>query len=208
MPTTYGSGSTCRPSLDHIADAFELARSTIPSIAIRSARGSPLKANADGSIDLYIQNESPGADKEFNWLPAPKGKFILMARLYWPNEKAPVDHRWIVGATGREEGRLSRTYPLRLQSRPSSLVISEIRRWPPTSSRRRQKAASRYGRFKMDARRCLSEMISLLEPHPHLLTESEKRSTQQANRYAEENAGSVFMPQPEERAHERQDHEE
>jgi hypothetical protein len=48
-----------------------------------------LKANADGSIDLYIQNESPGKDKESNWLPAPKGDFILMLRLYWPNEKAP-----------------------------------------------------------------------------------------------------------------------
>lgn len=48
-----------------------------------------LKANADGSIDLYIQNESPGADKESNWLPAPKGKFQLMLRMYWPNETPP-----------------------------------------------------------------------------------------------------------------------
>jgi hypothetical protein len=48
-----------------------------------------LKANADGSTDLYIQNESPGADKESNWLPAPKDKFILMLRLYWPREKNP-----------------------------------------------------------------------------------------------------------------------
>jgi hypothetical protein len=53
-----------------------------------SARQS-LKANADGSVDLYIQNESPGADKEANWLPAPKGKFILMMRLYWPRERGP-----------------------------------------------------------------------------------------------------------------------
>lgn len=48
-----------------------------------------LKANADGSVDLYIQNENPGPDQESNWLPAPKDKFILMMRLYWPKEKDP-----------------------------------------------------------------------------------------------------------------------
>jgi hypothetical protein len=48
-----------------------------------------LKANPDGSVDLYFQNASPGADKESNWLPAPKGKFILMMRLYWPSETPP-----------------------------------------------------------------------------------------------------------------------
>jgi hypothetical protein len=55
-----------------------------------------LKANADGSVDLYFQNESPGADKESNWLPAPKDKFILMLRMYWPKEEAPsiIDGTW------------------------------------------------------------------------------------------------------------------
>ncbi len=55
-----------------------------------------LKYNADGSLDLYIQNESPGPDKEANWLPAPKDKFILMLRLYWPKEKDPsiLDGSW------------------------------------------------------------------------------------------------------------------
>jgi uncharacterized protein (TIGR03000 family) len=48
-----------------------------------------LKLNADGSLDLYLQNESPGKDKENNWLPAPKGDFVLMLRLYWPNEADP-----------------------------------------------------------------------------------------------------------------------
>jgi hypothetical protein len=48
-----------------------------------------LKANADGSITLYFQNESPGHDKEANWLPAPKGNFILMLRMYWPKETNP-----------------------------------------------------------------------------------------------------------------------
>ncbi|NKK61953.1 DUF1254 domain-containing protein [Rhizobium leguminosarum bv. viciae] len=58
----------------------------------------PLKANADGSIDLLIQNEDPGADKHSNWLPAPKGKFILMMRLYWPNESNPsiIDGSWTI----------------------------------------------------------------------------------------------------------------
>lgn len=52
--------------------------------------------NADGSVDIYIQNQSPGKDKEQNWLPAPKDKFILMMRLYWPNENPPsiLDGSW------------------------------------------------------------------------------------------------------------------
>jgi len=45
--------------------------------------------NAEGSLTLYFQNESPGGDKEANWLPAPKGDFILMLRMYWPKEKDP-----------------------------------------------------------------------------------------------------------------------
>jgi hypothetical protein len=48
-----------------------------------------LKPNADGSVTLYFQNETPGADKEANWLPAPKGDFIAMLRMYWPKENAP-----------------------------------------------------------------------------------------------------------------------
>jgi uncharacterized protein (TIGR03000 family) len=48
-----------------------------------------LKFNEDGGLDLYIQNESPGKDKESNWLLAPKGEFVLMLRLYWPNEMNP-----------------------------------------------------------------------------------------------------------------------
>lgn len=52
-----------------------------------------LKQNADGSTDLYIQAESPGPDKESNWLPAPKDEFVLMTRLYWPKE-AVLDGSW------------------------------------------------------------------------------------------------------------------
>ena len=48
----------------------------------------PFKYNPDGSLDLYFQNESPGANKEANWLPAPKGGFNLCMRLYAPKEDA------------------------------------------------------------------------------------------------------------------------
>jgi hypothetical protein len=50
----------------------------------------------DGSLELYFQNASPGRDKERNWLPAPKGDFILMLRMYWPNENDPsiLDETW------------------------------------------------------------------------------------------------------------------
>jgi hypothetical protein len=55
-----------------------------------------LKANADGSIDLWIQKDSPGKDKETNWLPAAAGDMILMLRLYWPTETPPsiIDGSW------------------------------------------------------------------------------------------------------------------
>ena len=62
-----------------------------------SLRDKP-KFNADGSLTLYFQNESPGADKEANWLPAPKGDFIAMMRMYWPKDAAPsiLDGSWKV----------------------------------------------------------------------------------------------------------------
>src|SRR6202790_1624154 len=53
----------------------------------------PFKYNPDGSLDLYFQNESPGADREVNWLPAPKGPFNLKMRLYSPKPEA-LTGRW------------------------------------------------------------------------------------------------------------------
>jgi hypothetical protein len=47
-----------------------------------------LKFGADGSLTLYVQRESPGGDRESNWLPAPAGEFNLIMRLYWPGPEA------------------------------------------------------------------------------------------------------------------------
>ena len=48
-----------------------------------------MKKNADGSLTLHIQKDSPGKDKEANWLPAPNGPIYLVMRLYWPRVEAP-----------------------------------------------------------------------------------------------------------------------
>ncbi len=56
----------------------------------------PFARNADGSLDLYVQHQSPGKDKETNWLPAPAGDFNVTLRIYWPDDKAPsiLDGTW------------------------------------------------------------------------------------------------------------------
>lgn len=54
----------------------------------------PLKFNPDGSLDIHIQNASPGVDKEVNWLPAPEGPFNLILRLYEP-EKTIINGSWL-----------------------------------------------------------------------------------------------------------------
>jgi hypothetical protein len=56
----------------------------------------PLIANPDGSIDIYIQHDSPGVAKEANWLPAPSSEFNVTLRMYWPKTDAPsiLDGTW------------------------------------------------------------------------------------------------------------------
>ena len=66
-------------------DGFQVANS-LNRFAVSSWM--PFKTNPDGSLDLYFQNQSPGADKEANWLPAPKGPFNLTMRLYAPKSDA------------------------------------------------------------------------------------------------------------------------
>jgi hypothetical protein len=66
-------------------NASYLADNPINRYAIGDRTPGPVY-NEDGSLDIYIQNQSPGPDKESNWLPAPAGVFSLNMRLYNPQD--------------------------------------------------------------------------------------------------------------------------
>ncbi len=71
----------------HIKQVFH---STTPFSAVINSPMLPgMKMNPDGSLTLYIQKDSPGKEKESNWLPAPNGTIYLVMRLYWPKETPP-----------------------------------------------------------------------------------------------------------------------
>jgi len=54
---------------------------------------SPVTTNPDGSLDIYIQHDNPGPAKQQNWLPAPTGPFLVMMRMYWPDQSV-IDGTW------------------------------------------------------------------------------------------------------------------
>jgi len=66
-----------------------LIKNPINRYLINSPMLPNMKKNADGSLTLYIQKDSPGKDKESNWLPAPNGPIYLVMRLYWPKVEPP-----------------------------------------------------------------------------------------------------------------------
>jgi hypothetical protein len=66
-----------------------LIKNPINRYLINSPMMAGMKKNADGSLTLYIQKDSPGKAKEANWLPAPNGTIYLVMRLYWPKDTPP-----------------------------------------------------------------------------------------------------------------------
>ena len=89
MPPVNGFWSLTMYNAEYFFVANPLNRYTL------SARNT-LKPNADGSIDLYIQNESPGQGQGSQLAAGAEGRFVLMMRLYWPKETAPsiIDGTW------------------------------------------------------------------------------------------------------------------
>jgi len=53
-----------------------------------------MKLGDDGSLTVYVQNNSPGPDKEGNWLPAPNDEFSLYIRAYWPKSEI-TEGKWV-----------------------------------------------------------------------------------------------------------------
>lgn len=77
-----------------------LVKNAIDRYLINSPMLAQLKLDSDGGLTLYIQADSPGADDEANWLPAPKGPFMLTLRYYWPKAEL-LDGEWKTPAVER-----------------------------------------------------------------------------------------------------------
>ena len=75
---------------------YDYTNNLVPNPMNRYAIGSlagNYKLAEDGSLTIYIQHQSPGSDKEINWLPAPEGQFWMVFRTYGPSQEI-LDHTW------------------------------------------------------------------------------------------------------------------
>ena len=94
LPPVNGFWSLTLYNKEHLFAPNQLNRYSL------GTKSKQLKFGTDGSLTLYVQNSSPGAEKESNWLPAPKDDFSLYIRAYWP--KSPItDGSWIPPAVRR-----------------------------------------------------------------------------------------------------------
>ena len=71
--------------------AYNLVDNPINRYSVGDRSG--MKRDADGGLTIYLQQNSPGADKESNWLPAPEGPFLLFLRAYLPADDI-VNQTW------------------------------------------------------------------------------------------------------------------
>jgi len=87
LPPVQGFWSMTLYNEHHLFHPNDLKRYSL------GTKNKGLKQNKDGSLTLYAGAESPGAEKESNWLPAPKGTFSIYVRAYW-GKKAILDGSW------------------------------------------------------------------------------------------------------------------
>jgi len=80
-----------------------LVANPINRYLVNSPMLTQFQRDADGGLTLFIQNESPGKDKEANWLPAPQGPFATIMRLYWPKDEA-INGKWTAPQLRRLQG--------------------------------------------------------------------------------------------------------
>ncbi|WP_430470850.1 DUF1254 domain-containing protein [Thalassospira lucentensis] len=80
-PPVNGFWSLTMYDPEHFFESNEITRY---SVGTKNAKA--MTRSADGSLTIYIQHDSPGRDKEANWLPAPDSEFELTLRTYWPKE--------------------------------------------------------------------------------------------------------------------------
>src|SRR5690606_22994 len=107
-------------SLTMMNDRQLFADNRLDRYAIGDRSG--MRTNPDGSLDIYVQHDNPGPDREDNWLPAPEGSFNVFLRLYWPDEAA-LGGAWtpppLRRTSGTEHGNGPRADPRpRVPSRP------------------------------------------------------------------------------------------
>jgi len=70
-----------------------LVNNPIKRYLINSPMFPGLEKDPDGGLTIYMQKNSPGSNKECNWLPAPNAPFFIVVRLYWPIGEKEIDFR-------------------------------------------------------------------------------------------------------------------
>ena len=86
-PPVNGFWSLTVYNKEHLFEPNKLDRFSL------GTKSKSMRQNADGSLTLYFQTTSPGADKETNWVPTPTDEFSLYIRAYWPKAEI-LDGRW------------------------------------------------------------------------------------------------------------------